>query len=51
MKYITTVYDLEVMCSKHKTLSAAIKAAKNCERIGGTKHQIWEVKEIKWRKK
>jgi hypothetical protein len=36
----------EWVCSKHKTLSAAQKAADKCEERGGAPHRILEVVEV-----
>lgn len=36
-------YNYDTVCSRHKTLTAAIDAARECEARGGAKHQIWEV--------
>ena len=37
----------DTICSKHKTLAAARKEAKACEKKGGTKHWILEVRWVK----
>ncbi len=34
-------------CSKHRTLEAAKRAAKACEKRGGAKHRILRVEEVK----
>lgn len=36
----------ETICSKHRTLPAAERLAKACERRGGAKHRIVRVTEI-----
>ena len=33
------------ICSTHRTMKAAIKAALACEKRGGAKHTIWIVRE------
>ena len=38
-------------CSAHKSAEAAIKAAKKCERAGGSYHDIWECRRIKRKKR
>lgn len=35
------------ICSEHRTLSAAKKAAKKCETRGGAKHWFLEVRRVK----
>jgi membrane-bound inhibitor of C-type lysozyme len=44
VKYITTYGEGEYMrvCSQHRTLKAAHKAAKSCARYGGGKHTVWK---------
>lgn len=38
-------------CSKHKSAQAAIKGAEACERVGGSRHDIWECRRLKREKK
>jgi hypothetical protein len=33
-------------CSRHKTYQAALSAAKKCERVGGSPHDIWACQRI-----
>jgi len=33
-------------CSAHRTLAAALRAARKCERDGGTRHDIVKVERI-----
>lgn len=33
-----------VICSRHTSKPAAIRAAEKCEREGGAPHTIWEVR-------
>ena len=43
--------DVMALCSSHRTLAAAKRAAKACERRGGAKHEIVKVVAvwpIKW---
>lgn len=50
MKYATVFWygSSETICSWHKTLAGAEKAAKACEKLGGIfHHEIWEVKRHK----
>jgi len=34
-------------CSKHKSLGAAERAAKKCEKEGGSEHDIYEVRRVR----
>ena len=36
----------EVICSKHKSLRAAKYTARQCEKRGGARHRIVEVREV-----
>jgi hypothetical protein len=36
----------ERVCSRHRTLPAASRAARKCERDGGVTHQIYRVQQI-----
>ena len=38
--------DSEVICSKHRTVLAAERARRKCERNGGANHRVIEVKTI-----
>lgn len=38
--------EAETICSKHKSLSAAKYAARKCEKRGGERHRIVEVREV-----
>ena len=40
-----TVYG-DTVCSKHRTSTAAIRAATKCEGIGGVKHRILKVYDV-----
>lgn len=42
-----TVWGNYQVCSRHKTLAKAKKEAKTCESLGGAKHKIYSVKQIK----
>jgi len=41
----------DTICSQHKTFSAAEKAARKCEAAGGCKHEIWEIRKYKIKRK
>lgn len=50
-KYITVVGMLkpdeyDIVCSEHKTASAAQKAAARCEKKGGLTHTVWRVERV-----
>lgn len=34
------------ICSKHRTMAAAVRAARRCESNGGAKHKILFVKDV-----
>lgn len=37
----------ETICTKHKTLGAAIEASRECEKSGGVKHRILRVERVR----
>jgi hypothetical protein len=41
----------ERICSKCRTLDAALSDASTCEKIGGTRHRIYKVEQVKRPKK
>lgn len=43
--YLSMIYygSTRTICSEHRTLEAAKRAAKACERRGGVKHFFWKV--------
>lgn len=42
-----TFWHPEHVCSRHKTLAAAERAATECEVAGGARHTIYAVKKVK----
>ena len=50
-KYITVVGMLKPneyhpVCSEHRTVNAANRAAAKCEKDGGLKHTVWRVERV-----